>query len=106
MGKEVASLDERILRLEQAAQKINRKIEELKREEEEHVEDILDEVELEEDVEIEEDVDVVEDKSNKKWKKVAIVAGLAVVAGAGVCFATQRPVETAVMVAHHFVHVV
>ena len=90
----------RIEKLKVAQEKIDRKIKEL---EEAQREEALD---IEEDEKSEDDEEVISIEEKKcGWKKVAAVAGVAVVAGTGVFLAVRQPWK-AVKVVCHFVHIV
>jgi len=92
----------KIEKLKASQEKIDRKIKEL---EEATLEEGLG-MEEDDDAEETDDEDVVNVfKKNAGWKKVAVVAGVAAIAGTGVLLAVCQPWRTAKVVCH-FVHVV
>ena len=92
----------RIEKLKAAQEKIDRKIKEL---EEAQLEEKLD-LEDEEESEKTEDDEVINIAEKKDgWKKVAVVAGIAAVAGTGVFLVVRQPWKAAKVVCH-MVHIV
>ena len=96
-------------KLEEMEERICQKIQKVKAELEDEIleEEIDEDIEETDDSEDEsDDVVIAPSKISKKgWKKVATVAGVAAVAGAGVILAVRRPWE-ATKVVSHIVHIV